>query len=31
MDLNFWEAFELNSTKHKHVRNAALRLDVRTS
>ena len=31
MDTNFWEAFELNSTEHKHVRIAALRFDVHTS
>ena len=28
MDTNFWEAFELNSTEHKHVRIMAPRFDV---
>ena len=31
MDTNFWEAFESDSTEHKHVRIVAPRFDVHTS
>ena len=31
MDTNFWEAFELNSTEHKHDRIAAPRFANPTS